>query len=211
MTLQALAAVLGGTQSLHTNSMDEALWLPTEKSVQVALRTQQIIGYESGVADTIDPLAGSYLVEHLTDEIEKQAMEYLRKIDEMGGALQAIENGYVQGEIQNAAFGAQRRLENQEDIVVGVNKFVSEEKIELESLKINPKIETDQRERLAALRAGRDPALTESLLDRLEKTALGDENMMPIIIECVENKLTLGEICGRLRRVWGEYHAPNYI
>lgn len=211
VTLQALAAVLGGTQSLHTNSMDEALWLPTEKSVQVALRTQQIIGYESGVADTIDPLAGSYLVEHLTDEIEKQAMEYLRKIDEMGGALQAIENGYVQGEIQNAAFGAQRRLENQEDIVVGVNKFVSEEKIELESLKINPKIETDQRERLAALRAGRDPALTESLLDRLEKTALGDENMMPIIIECVENKLTLGEICGRLRKVWGEYHAPNYI
>lgn len=211
VTLQALAAVLGGTQSLHTNSMDEALWLPTEKSVQVALRTQQIIGYESGVADTIDPLGGSYMVEHLTDEIEKQAVEYLRKIDEMGGALQAIENGYIQGEIQNAAFAAQRRLENHEDIVVGVNKFTVNEKIELEALKIDPKIETEQRERLAALRAGRDAATASALLDRLETAALGDENMMPIIIECVENKLTLGEICGRLRKVWGEYRAPNFI
>ncbi len=211
VTLQALAAVLGGTQSLHTNSMDEALWLPTEKSVQVALRTQQIIGYESGVADTIDPLAGSYMVEYLTDEIEKRAVEYLQKIDEMGGALKAIENGFIQGEIQNAAFAAQRRLENNEDIVVGVNKFMVDEKIELESLKIDPKIESEQRERLAALRAGRDNVLVESLLDRLEKAAQGDDNMMPIIIECVENKLTLGEICGRLRKVWGEYRAPTFI
>ena len=211
VTLQALAAVLGGTQSLHTNSMDEALWLPTEKSVQVALRTQQIIGYESGVADTIDPLAGSYMVEYLTDEIEKRAVEYLQKIDEMGGALKAIENGFIQGEIQNAAFAAQRRLENKEDIVVGVNKFTVDEKIELESLKIDPKIESEQRERLAALRAGRDNVLVESLLDRLEKAAQGDDNMMPIIIECVENKLTLGEICGRLRKVWGEYRAPTFI
>ena len=211
VTLQALAAVLGGTQSLHTNSMDEALWLPTEKSVQVALRTQQIIAYESGVADTIDPLAGSYMVEHLTDEIEKQAMEYLRKIDEMGGALKAIENGYIQGEIQNAAFAAQRRLENCEDIVVGVNKFTVDEKIELESLKINPSIETEQHERLAALRANRDAAVVEAMLDKLETAALGDTNMMPVIIECVENKLTLGEICGRLRKVWGEYRAPTFI
>ena len=211
VTLQALAAVLGGTQSLHTNSMDEALWLPTEKSVQVALRTQQIIAYESGVADTIDPLAGSYMVEYLTDEIEKRAVEYLQKIDEMGGALKAIENGFIQGEIQNAAFAAQRRLENNEDIVVGVNKFMVDEKIELESLKIDPKIESEQRERLAALRAGRDNVLVESLLDRLEKAAQGDDNMMPIIIECVENKLTLGEICGRLRKVWGEYRAPTFI
>ena len=211
VTLQALAAVLGGTQSLHTNSMDEALWLPTEKSVQVALRTQQIIAYESGVADTIDPLAGSYMVEYLTDEIEKRAVEYLQKIDEMGGALKAIENGFIQGEIQNAAFAAQRRLENKEDIVVGVNKFTVDEKIELESLKIDPKIESEQRERLAALRAGRDNVLVESLLDRLEKAAQGDDNMMPIIIECVENKLTLGEICGRLRKVWGEYRAPTFI
>lgn len=211
VTLQALAAVLGGTQSLHTNSMDEALWLPTEKSVQVALRTQQIIGFESGVADTIDPLAGSYMVEYLTDEIEKQATEYLRKIDEMGGALKAIENGFIQGEIQNAAFAAQRRLENREDIVVGVNKFTVDEKIELESLKIDPRIESEQRERLAALRANRDADLAEALLDKLESAAQGDENLMPIIIECVENKLTLGEICNRLRKVWGEYRAPNFI
>jgi methylmalonyl-CoA mutase N-terminal domain/subunit len=211
VTLQALAAVLGGTQSLHTNSMDEALWLPTEKSVQVALRTQQIIGYESGVADVIDPLAGSYMVEYLTDEIEKKALEYLQKIDEMGGALKAIENGYIQGEIQNAAFAAQRRLENREDIVVGVNKFTVDEKIELESLKIDPKIESEQRERLAALRADRDQVLVGALLERLENAAQGDENLMPIIIECVENKMTLGEICGRLRKVWGEYRAPTFI
>ena len=211
VTLQALAAVLGGTQSLHTNSMDEALWLPTQKSVQVALRTQQIIGYESGVADTIDPLAGSYMVEYLTDEIEKKASEYLQKIDEMGGALKAIENGFIQGEIQNAAFSAQRRLENREDIVVGVNKFTVDEKIELESLKIDPRIETEQRDRLAALRAGRDNAQVDRLLERLEIAARGDENMMPIIIECVENNLTLGEICGRLRKIWGEYRAPNFI
>lgn len=211
VTLQALAAVLGGTQSLHTNSMDEALWLPTQKAVQVALRTQQIIGYESGVADTIDPMAGSYMVEYLTDEIEKKAMEYLQKIDEMGGALKAIENGFIQGEIQNAAFAAQRRLEDHEDIVVGVNKFTVEEKIELESLKLDPKIESEQRERLAVFRLSRDVVLTEALLERLERAAMGEENMMPIIIECVENKLTLGEICGRLRKVWGEYRAPNFI
>jgi methylmalonyl-CoA mutase N-terminal domain/subunit len=151
------------------------------------------------------------MVEHLTDEIEKQAMEYLRKIDEMGGALKAIENGYIQGEIQNAAFAAQRRLENCEDIVVGVNKFTVDEKIELESLKINPSIETEQHERLAALRANRDAAVVEAMLDKLETAALGDTNMMPVIIECVENKLTLGEICGRLRKVWGEYRAPTFI
>ncbi len=211
VTLQALAAVLGGTQSLHTNSMDEALWLPTEKSVQVALRTQQIIGYESGVADSIDPMAGSYLIEYLTDEIEKQAAEYIRKIDDLGGALSAIEGGFIQGEIQDAAFQAQRRLENHEDIVVGVNKFQVEGEISLESLKIDPKIEQEQHERLAVLRASRDQELVNKLLDRLEVAAKTDTNMMPVIIECVENKLTLGEICGRLRQVWGEYVAPNYI
>lgn len=211
VTLQALAAVLGGTQSLHTNSMDEALWLPTEKSVQVALRTQQIIGYESGVADSIDPMAGSYLIEYLTDEIEKQAAEYIRKIDDLGGALSAIEGGFIQGEIQDAAFQAQRRLENHEDIVVGVNKFQVEEEISLESLKIDPMIEQEQHERLAILRASRDQELVNKLLDHLEVAAMTDTNMMPVIIECVENKLTLGEICGRLRQVWGEYVAPNYI
>ena len=211
VTMQALAAVLGGTQSLHTNSMDEALWLPTEKSVQVALRTQQIIGYESGVADSIDPLAGSYLVEYLTDEIERQAAEYIEKIDAIGGALAAIENGYIQNEIQEAAFQAQRKLENHEDIVVGVNKFQVKEEISLESLKIDPKIEQDQHERLAALRASRDSEMVNSLLNKLEETANSDANMMPVIIECVESKLTLGEICNRLRKVWGEYVAPNFI
>ena len=211
VTMQALAAVLGGTQSLHTNSMDEALWLPTEKSVQVALRTQQIIGYESGVADSIDPLAGSYLVEYLTDEIERQAAEYIEKIDAIGGALAAIENGYIQNEIQEAAFQAQRKLENHEDIVVGVNKFQVKEEISLESLKIDPKIEQDQHERLAALRASRDPEMVNSLLNKLEETANSDANMMLVLIECVESKLTLGEICNRLRKVWGEYVAPNFI
>jgi len=211
VTLQALAAVLGGTQSLHTNSMDEALWLPTEKSVQVALRTQQIIGYESGVADSVDPLAGSYLVEYLTDEIEKRASEYIDKIDAIGGALAAIENGYIQNEIQEAAFQAQRNLENLEDIVVGVNKFQVNEEISLESLKIDPKIEQDQHERLAALRASRDNQMVEALLNKLEQTANSDANLMPVIIECVENRLTLGEICNRLRKVWGEYVAPNFI
>ncbi len=211
VTLQALAAVLGGTQSLHTNSMDEALWLPTEKSVQVALRTQQIIGYESGVADSVDPLAGSYLVEYLTDEIENQAIEYIEKIDAFGGALAAIENGFIQNEIQEAAYQAQRNLESLEDIVVGVNKFQVKEEISLESLRIDPKIEQDQRERLAALRASRDPQMVNALLDKLERTANSDANLMPVIIECVENKLTLGEICNRLRKVWGEYVAPNFL
>lgn len=211
VTLQALAAVMGGTQSLHTNSMDEALWLPTQKSVQVALRTQQIIGYEAGVADTVDPMAGSYVIEYLTDEIEKQAAAYIRKIDEMGGALNAIENGFMASEIQDAAFQAQRRLENGEDVVVGVNKFQVHEEIELESLKIDPSIELEQREKLAALRARRDNELGEQLLVKLEHTARSDENMMPVIIECVEAKLTLGEICGRLRQVWGEYRAPSFI
>lgn len=211
VTLQALAAVLGGTQSLHTNSMDEALWLPTEKSVQVALRTQQIIGYESGVADSVDPLAGSYLVEYLTDEIEKRAAEYIDKIDAVGGALSAIENGYIQNEIQEAAFQAQRALENKDDIVVGVNKFQVKEEISLESLKIDPKVEQDQHERLARLRASRDPQTVEALLSKLEATANSDANLMPVIIECVENKLTLGEICNRLRKVWAEYVAPNFI
>ena len=153
VTLQALAAVMGGTQSLHTNSMDEALWLPTEKAVRVALRTQQIIAYESGVADTIDPLAGSYLIEYLTDEIERRADDYIQQIDEMGGALAAIEKGYIQGEIQDAAYAYQQALERNEEIVVGVNAFQVDEKIELERLKVDPAIEQDQRARLASCAA----------------------------------------------------------
>ena len=152
VALQALAAVLGGTQSLHTNSMDEALWLPTEKAVRVALRTQQIIAYELGVADSIDPLAGSYLIEHLTDEIEQRAQAYLERIDEMGGALRAIEQGYIQDEIQYAAYQFQQALEQGDEIVVGLNAFQVQEQIELERLEVNPAIEQAQREQLATIR-----------------------------------------------------------
>jgi methylmalonyl-CoA mutase N-terminal domain/subunit len=210
VTLQALSAVLGGTQSLHTNSMDEALWLPTEKAVQVALRTQQIIAHESGVADSVDPLAGSYLIEYLTDEIEARADQYIAKIDEMGGALKAIERGYMQGEIQNAAYEAQRAIEKGEQIVVGVNRFQSDEDLTLERLQVDPAIEETARERLAKLRASRDSAKAAELLGQLENLACGTSNLMPLFVECVENGVTLGEICNTLRGVWGEYVAEGF-
>jgi methylmalonyl-CoA mutase N-terminal domain/subunit len=210
VTLQALSAVLGGTQSLHTNSMDEALWLPTEKSVRVALRTQQIIAHESGVADSVDPLAGSYLVEYLTDEIEKGAQEYITRIDEMGGALSAIERGYIQNEIQDAAYIAQKQIESGEQIVVGVNQFQIDEKIELERQKIDPAIEEAARKRLADLRAKRNNAKINELQERLVSAANGDENLMPLFIECVEHSMTLGEICNTLRGTWGEYVAEGF-
>jgi methylmalonyl-CoA mutase N-terminal domain/subunit len=209
VAIQALAAVMGGTQSLHTNSMDEALWLPTEKSVRVALRTQQIIGYESGVADTIDPLAGSYLMEYLTDEIESRAEEYIRKIDEMGGALAAIEAGYMQNEIQEAAYAYQRSIERKDQILVGVNAFQVDEKLELKSLKVDPTIENNQKARLRELRARRDIGRTCELLTHLEKAAHSDDNLMPLFIECLENSVTLGEICNVLRKVWGEYQPMS--
>jgi len=211
VALQALASVFGGTQSLHTNSMDEALWLPTQKSVRVALRTQQIIAHESGVADTIDPLAGSYLIEYLTDEVERRAFEYIDEIDEMGGALAAIDQGYIQGEIHEAAFRYQKAVENKEEILVGVNAFQIEEKMELERLEVDPAIEEAQRSRLAAIRQRRDPTRTNELLNRLEGAALGTENLMPLFITCVENDLTLGEICGVLRGCWGEYQPPAAV
>lgn len=210
VSLQALAAVLGGTQSLHTNSMDEALWLPTEKSVRVALRTQQILAYESGVAESIDPLAGSYLVEHLTDEIEKGASDYIARIDEMGGALAAIERGYMQNEIQNAAYAAQQAIEKKEQVVVGVNMFETKETILLERQVIDPSIELAARERLKSLRAGRDNEKVSALRARLESAARGDENLMPLFIECVDNDITLGEVCNTLRGVWGEYVAEGF-
>jgi len=210
VTLQALSAVLGGTQSLHTNSMDEALWLPTEKSVRVALRTQQIIAHESGAADSVDPLAGSYLVEYLTDEIEKGADGYIAKIDEMGGALQAIERGYIPNEIQDAAYIAQKEVESGEQIVVGVNQFQIDEVIELERQIIDPAIEEAARKRLADLRANRDNVKVDELRARLVNVANGSENLMPLFIECVENNMTLGEICNTLRGVWGEYVAEGF-
>ncbi len=199
VTIQALSAVLGGTQSLHTNSMDEALWLPTEKSVRVALRTQQIIAYESGVADSVDPLAGSYLIEYLTDEIEKGAGEYIARIDDMGGALQSIEKGFMQNEIQNAAYTAQQAIERGEQVIVGVNQFKVEEGLTLERLKVDPAIEIGQRARLKELRESRDQRLVDELLEKLKAAASGTENLMPLFIECVENNITLGEICNTLR------------
>lgn len=211
VTIQALSAVLGGTQSLHTNSMDEALWLPTEKSVRVALRTQQIIGFESGVADTIDPFAGSFLIEQLTDEIEKRAAEYIQRIDDIGGALKAIEQGYMQTEIQEAAYQFQKSIESKENIIVGVNAFGTQEKIELERLSVDPMIEINQIQRLKELREKRNNTKVNELLARIEKTAKTDENLMPLFIECVENDLTLGEICGVLRNIWGEYHPQAWI
>ncbi len=210
VSLQALSAVLGGTQSLHTNSMDEALWLPTEKSVRVALRTQQIIAYESGVADSIDPLAGSYLVEHLTDEIEKGALDYIAKIDEMGGALQSIERGFMQNEIQNAAYAAQQEIERKDQIVVGVNQFQVKEEMTLERLSVDPAIEMNQREKLRKLRETRNKERVDELLGQLKDAALGTQNLLPLFIECVENDITLGEICNTLRGVWGEYVAQGF-
>ncbi len=211
VAIQALAAVLGGTQSLHPSSMDEALWLPTEKSVRVALRTQQIIAQESGVADSIDPLAGSYVIEYLTNEITERAMGYIEKIDALGGALAAIEKGYIQSEIQEAAYRYQKSIENKEQIIVGVNAYQVEESLELEALTVDPAIEQQQRQRLAELRQNRDTGRVNELLSQLDTVARSRENLMPLFITCVENDLTLGEICGVLRNVWGEYHSPAWI
>ncbi|MCJ7694924.1 MAG: methylmalonyl-CoA mutase family protein, partial [Anaerolineaceae bacterium] len=211
VTMQALSAILGGTQSLHTNSMDEALWLPTQKAVQIALRTQQIIAYESGVADVVDPLAGSYTIEYLTDEIERIASEYIKTIDGMGGALKAIENGYMQNEIQEAAFNFQRSMEEGEEIIVGVNKYSADEEITLESLNIDPAIGENQRKKLSELRTTRDNQKVHELLSRIDSAAHGTENLMPLFVECIEAGGTLGEICGLLRGIWGEYRAPTFL
>jgi methylmalonyl-CoA mutase N-terminal domain/subunit len=205
VTLQALAAVLGGTQSLHTNSRDEALALPTEDSVRIALRTQQIIAHESGVADTVDPLAGSYYIENLTNEIEQQVWEYLDKIDEMGGALRAIEMGYFQKEIQNSAYEYQKAVESGEEIIVGVNKFETQEEPPKDLLTVDVSVQEGQIERLKKLKQNRDNHAVEASLKALETAAGTDENLMPYILECVESYATLGEICNVLRDVFGEY------
>jgi methylmalonyl-CoA mutase N-terminal domain/subunit len=209
VALQALAAVLGGTQSLHTNGRDEALSLPTEESARIALRTQQIIAHESAVADTIDPLAGSYYLEYLTDELEKRAVNYIEAIDGMGGMLVAIESGYVQREIQEAAYIYQRDLERQEEIVVGLNQFIEDDDPEIELQKIDPAIEAAQCRRLALLREKRDNGRVAELRGQLAAAAENGENLMPLFITCVENEVTLGEICHTLRDTWGEYR-PGY-
>jgi methylmalonyl-CoA mutase N-terminal domain/subunit len=211
VALQALAAVLGGTQSLHTNSMDEALGLPTEKAVGIALRTQQIIAHESGVADTADPLAGSYYVESLTNEIERQAEEYIQQIDQMGGALRAIEMGWTQGEIQNAAYEYQKAVERKEHIVVGLNEFISGGETSIEILKIDESIRDQQVAKLAALRARRDNELVEQWLNKLATAAEGSDNLMPYILNAVEAYATTGEICNILRKVWGEYRPEVFV
>jgi methylmalonyl-CoA mutase N-terminal domain/subunit len=204
-TIQALAAVLGGTQSLHTNSMDEALSLPTETAARIALRTQQVVAYESGVADTVDPFAGSYAIEHLTNELERKAVEYIEKIDAMGGMLKAIENGYPQREIQEAAYDYQRAVEKGEEIVVGVNRFQSNEGEQIPIMRFDEAIERNQIERLRAVRERRDAIKAENALTKLEEAARGTENVLPRILECVESYITVGEISHRLRKVWGEY------
>jgi methylmalonyl-CoA mutase N-terminal domain/subunit len=211
VAIQALAAVMGGTQSLHTNSMDEALGLPTEKAVHLALRTQQVIAHESGVGDSVDPLAGSYLVEYLTDEIEKRAQVYLQRIEELGGALAAIEQGYIQREIQESAYRFQQQLESDQQIVVGVNAFKVDEKLDLERLSVDPAIETKQCQRLENLRARRDSQLVNDLLSQLDSAARSKRKLMPLFIKCVESDVTLGEICRSLRQVWGEYQPPAWI
>ena len=207
VTLQALAAVLGGTQSLHTNSRDEALSLPTEESVQIALRTQQIIAHESGTADSVDPLAGSYLVESWTDEIEKRATTYIEAIDAMGGALRAIEQGYIQGEIQESAYRWQLAVDSSDKVVVGVNRFRVEEDQALNLLRVNPEVGARQAARLRALRERRDNEMVSESLARLKVAAKSDDNLLPLILEAVESYATLGEICAVLRESFGEYRA----
>jgi methylmalonyl-CoA mutase N-terminal domain/subunit len=205
VAIQALAAVLGGCQSLHTNSLDEALALPTEDAALIALRTQQVIAHETGVTNTIDPVAGSYAIETLTNEVERGAVAYIEKIDAMGGMLRAIESGFVQGEIQKAAYEFQRAVEKKEQIVVGVNDFIAEKENPVPTLRIDPQIEQDQVARLKAMRAKRDAARTKSALEELARRAAGTENLVPAILTAVESYATVGEISDTLRHQFGEY------
>jgi len=206
---QSLAAVLGGTQSLHTNSMDETLALPTEKAAQIALRTQQIIAEESGVANTIDPLAGSYFVESLTDKMEEETYQYFEKISALGGVIPAIEKGFFQREIANSAYIYQKEIENKKRIIVGVNEYlIPDEKIEIDLLEIGPQVEEEQKESLKQLRRERDNKEVKDSLKNLQKVAKSSSNIMPAIIEAVKSYATIGEIIGVLKEVFGEYREP---
>ncbi len=211
VAIQALAAVLGGCQSLHTNSLDEALALPTEDAALIALRTQQIIANETGVANTIDPVAGSYAIEHLTNEIERCAVAYIEKIDSLGGMLRAIESGFVQREIQKAAYEYQRAVETKEQVVVGVNDFIAEEERAIPTLRIDPQIEREQIQRLQALRAKRDAGKTQAAVAELARRAATSENLLPAILGAVEAYATVGEISDTLRRAFGEYRESVVI
>jgi methylmalonyl-CoA mutase N-terminal domain/subunit len=209
VAMQALAAAVGGTQSLHTNSFDEAYALPSTEAVQIALRTQQIIAYESGVADTIDPIAGSYYVESLTSEIEQRAMEYIEKIDNLGGAVVATEKGYMQREIVESAYKYQREVEAKERIIVGVNDFTATEEVPIKILRVDPAVEKKQIEQLEALKRNRDNQKVKATLGELKSIAEKEENLMPPTLKAVKAYATLGEICDALREVYGEYKAPS--
>ena len=211
VAIQCLAAVLGGCQSLHANALDEALALPTEQSALLALRTQQITAHETGVANTIDPVAGSYAIEKLTDEIESGAQAYISKIDALGGTLRAIETGYIQAEIQKSAYEYQQAVERGEQIVVGVNRFQSEQEQPIPTLRIDPEIERSQIERVRALRSRRDAAKARAAIDEVERRARTAENLMPAILAAVESYATVGEISDSLRRVFGEYQESVVI
>ena len=211
VTIQALAAILGGTQSLHTNSMDEALGLPTLKAAQIALRTQQIIAHESGVADIVDPLGGSPLIESLTDEIELQSMDYIKLIDDLGGSLAAIESGWIQNEILNSAYLSQRAVETGNSIIVGVNAYQQNEEMAFPFQRSDPDFELLQRSSLEKLRVERDAEQASAAQDRLSNAARTNENLMPYLINCVENYVTTGEICLVLRNVFGEYQPIHKI
>jgi methylmalonyl-CoA mutase N-terminal domain/subunit len=206
-TLQALAAVLGGTQSLHTNSLDETLALPTEETVKLALRTQQIIAHESGVMNTVDPLGGSYFVETLTVRLEEGAREYFRKLDDMGGMVRAIEQGFPQREILEASQQYQREVERHERIIVGVNEY-REEATPIDTLRIRPEVEQEQHQRLANLRQTRDSFRMAGALQELQAAAACSENLMPYLLEAVKAEATLGEICAALKEVFGTYREP---
>ncbi|HEY5967068.1 MAG TPA: methylmalonyl-CoA mutase family protein [Chitinophagaceae bacterium] len=205
VTIQTLAAVLGGTQSLHTNGYDEALSLPTEEAARIALRTQQVVAFESGAPDTVDPLGGSYFIETLTNEVEAAAWKLIEKIDAIGGSVSAIEEGFIQNEIARSAYEHQRKVETNEKIIVGVNKFQLNEEAPISTLKIDDSIRDLQVEKLKRLRDNRDRAKVDQLLQQLNDKAMSGENLMPVVIEAVENKITLGEIADELRSVFGEY------
>jgi methylmalonyl-CoA mutase N-terminal domain/subunit len=211
VAFQALSAVLGGTQSLHTNSMDEALALPSQEAVQIALRTQQLIAYETGVTETVDPLAGSYYVEHLTNTIESQAADYIRRIDELGGAASAIEQGFVQREIQESAYKFQKAVEQGERVVVGLNKFQVQEPKPTGLLRVDPAVREQQMEKLRRLKEKRDNGAVQAALAGLKKAAQGEDNLLPLILQSVRAYATLGEICDTLRAVFGEYTAVSTL
>jgi len=211
VTIQALAAVLGGTQSLHTNSMDEAYALPTEKAVKIALRTQQIIAHESRVTNTIDPLAGSYFIETLTNQIEDEAMKYIKKIDDMGGILTAIERGFVQNEIADSAYRYQKAVDKGENIVIGINRYCDSEKKSIETLKIKSEIEEKQKIRLKQLKKDRDEEKVKKALAEIKKVAKTRDNLMPAMLQAVKSYSTLGEICSVLKNVFGEYKSVERL